>query len=136
MTGSQLTNPHASGCALLHRLFPNNPLPAARLDTFVNAWVKGTDGVTITPKGLAFSGGCEFKALYDLAGLCKPHCCIRHSDFLRLCCSLSVLPRHTNTHTGPWGSLRHVGNAVFLMKAYAKTNKGLAPAVKVGGVQA
>lgn len=38
------------------RMFPNNPVPAERLATFVNAWTKGVDGVTYTPKGLAYSG--------------------------------------------------------------------------------
>lgn len=71
---------------LLTRMFPNNPLPAARLETFVNAWTKGVDGVSYTPKGLAYSG--------------------------------------------PWGSLRHVGNALFLMKAYVHGKPSVKPAVK------
>ena len=44
-------------------MFPNNPLPAKRLDTFVKAWIEGVDGVTYTPKGLAFSGGYLYKKL-------------------------------------------------------------------------
>jgi hypothetical protein len=38
------------------RMFPKNPLPAERLATFTNAWIKGVDGVQYTPKGLAYSG--------------------------------------------------------------------------------
>jgi hypothetical protein len=37
-------------------MFPNNPVPAERLATFVNAWTKGVDGINYTPKGLAYSG--------------------------------------------------------------------------------
>jgi hypothetical protein len=35
-------------------------------------------------------------------------------------------------YSGPWGSLRHVGNAMFLLKAYAAraSPKVLSPAVK------
>lgn len=32
---------------------------------------------------------------------------------------------------GPWGSLRHVGNALFLMKAYVHGKPSVKPAVKV-----
>uniref|UniRef100_A0A383V7Y8 Endoglucanase n=1 Tax=Tetradesmus obliquus TaxID=3088 RepID=A0A383V7Y8_TETOB len=73
---------------LLNRFFPNNAAFQARIDGFIKAWTKGSDLVTFTPKGLAYSG--------------------------------------------PWGSLRHVGNAMFLMKAYAAraSPKQLSPAVK------
>jgi hypothetical protein len=79
---------HIVAVAAARRLYPSHPLPAERLATFVNAWIKGVDGVTYTPKGLAYST--------------------------------------------QWGSLRHVGNAMFLMKAYAKGKPAsLKPALKV-----
>ena len=62
---------------LLNRLFPQDPLIQSRIDGFVKSWTKGSNWVTFTPKGMAYSG--------------------------------------------PWGSLRHVGNALFLMEAYANT---------------
>jgi len=70
---------------LLNRLFPQDALIQSRIDGFVKSWTKGSNWVTFTPKGMAYSG--------------------------------------------PWGSLRHVGNALFLMEAYANT-PGVSAATK------
>lgn len=56
-------------------MFPDNQQIRSRIDGFIEAWTKGVNGVTFSPKGKA--------------------------------------------HSSNWGSLRHVGNAMFLMKAYA-----------------
>jgi endoglucanase len=63
------------GCVvMLNRLYPNDAIVRSRMDGFIKSWTKGSNWVSFTPKGLAYSG--------------------------------------------PWGSLRHVGNALFLLKAY------------------
>lgn len=71
----------------MSRWFPEDKFFKARMDAFIDDWVKGGEWVKHTPKGLAFSGD--------------------------------------------WGSLRHVGNALFLMKAYANGLKDKALATKV-----
>jgi hypothetical protein len=112
------------------RFFPSNAAIQAHINGFVTAW---TNRPTLSPY-------IQLTLLHNMLLPCRffpSNAAIqaRINGFVTAWTKGSDLVQFTPkglAYSGPWGSLRHVGNAMFLMKAYAAkaSLKALSPAAK------